>query len=268
MATAAALVLLVAAATGAGAGEPEAVVAPGGVVRWNGRDLLSCSLGGRAWEPLDGACWYAVDLGRTGTLELVRRARGGRQSLHLRIGAYPYATQRLEVEDRYVEPPPAEQARIAREAARVAALWSLETPRRFTLPLAAPLAPLPEEARFGARRIFNGQPRNPHSGADFAAAPGTPVVAVADGRVELADEQYFAGRAVYIDHGDGLISMTFHLSEIFVRPGEQVHRGQTIGLSGATGRVTGPHLHFGLRWHGARVDPALLLGRATPLALD
>lgn len=243
------------------------IVPPGGVVRWGGADLVSCSLGGRTWAPLDGACWYAIDLDRAGTLELARRSRAGVATRRVRVGAYPYPIQRLEVEEKYVEPPPAERARIAREAARVAALWALETPRRFALPLAPPLAPLPGSSRFGARRVFNGQPRSPHSGADYAAAPGTPVRAVADGRVALAEEQYFAGRAVYIDHGDGLLSMAFHLSEILVGPGEEVRRGQEIGRSGATGRVTGPHLHFGVRWHGARVDPALLLGAAPPVEL-
>jgi murein DD-endopeptidase MepM/ murein hydrolase activator NlpD len=262
------LVALIAApAVAAGPAGPSAIVAPGGVVRWSGPDLVSCSLEQRTWAPLDGACWYAIDLARSGSLELVRRSRAGLAARRVRVGAYPYPTQRLEVEEKYVAPPPEERARIAREAGRVAALWPLETPRRFTLPLAAPLAPLPEPARFGARRVFNGQPRSPHSGADFAAAPGTLVRAVADGRVALAEEQYFAGRAVYVDHGDGLISMSFHLSEALVRPGEEVRRGQPIGRTGATGRVTGPHFHFGLRWHGARVDPALLLGAAAPVEI-
>ena len=259
--------LLAAAASPVRAAETAATVAPGGVVRWAGAELVSCSLGGRTWAPLDGACWYAVDLGRTGSLELVRRSSAGRAARRVRVAAYPYPTQRLEVEEKYVEPPPGERERIAREARRVAALWALETPRRFALPLAAPLDPLPEATRFGARRIFNGRPRNPHSGADFAAAPGAPVRAAADGRVVLAEEQYFAGRAVYLDHGDGLVSMSFHLSEILVRPGDEVRRGQEIGRTGASGRVTGPHLHFGVRWHGARVDPALLLGAAAPVDL-
>jgi len=90
---------------------------------------------------------------------------------------------------------------------------------------------------------------------------GTVVRAVADGRVALSEDQYFAGNAVYVDHGDGLVSMSFHLSERLVADGDEVVRGQPIGKVGATGRVTGPHLHFGLRWRGARVDPDRLLGR-------
>ncbi len=107
--------------------------------------------------------------------------------------------------------------------------------------------------------MFNGQPRSPHGGADFKAKPGTLVRAAADGRVVVAEDQYFPGRAVFIDHGDGLISMSFHFSEILVKEGDEVKRGDPIGRVGATGRVTGPHLHFALRWHGARVDPAILL---------
>jgi len=136
---------------------------------------------------------------------------------------------------------------------------ALVTPRRFALPLAPPLAELPAASRFGSRRVFNGQPRNPHSGADFAAKTGEPVRAVADGVVALAGNEFFAGNAVFLDHGDGLISMSFHLSEILVKEGDKVIRGQLLGKVGATGRVTGPHLHFGLRWHGARVDPLELL---------
>jgi len=259
-----ALLFAVAAATGVAAAtrSAEVVVAPGTVIRWPGPALLECELAGRRWAPLDGACLYPVDLGAAGELELVRRSTGGVASRRVRVGAYPYPEQRLEVEDRYVAPSAAELERIEREKKRIGRLWSLESERRFALPLAAPLAVLPDASRFGARRIFNGLPRSPHSGADFAATTGTPVFAVADGRVVLAEEHFFAGNSVFVDHGDGLISMSFHLSEIAVVEGDEVRRGQRIGAVGATGRVTGPHLHFAVRWHGARVDPALLLGGA------
>jgi murein DD-endopeptidase MepM/ murein hydrolase activator NlpD len=240
---------------------------PGSVVRWPGPELVSCAMDGREWAPLDGACWYPLDLGRSGAVELVRRSAGGVASRRVPIAAYPWPTQRLEVEERYVAPSAAELERIAREKERVGRLWSLSTPRRFALPLAAPLDALPSAARFGARRIFNGRPRSPHSGADFAAAPGTPVRSAADGRVVLAEEHFFAGRAVFVDHGDGLISMSFHLERIQVAAGDEVRRGQVLGTVGATGRVTGPHLHFALRWRGARVDPEILLGRGAPFEI-
>lgn len=242
-----------------------ATVVPGSVVRWPGVELASCEMKGRRWQPLADACWYPIDLELQGSVELVRRSSAGVASRTVAIGPYPYPTQELTVEEKYVAPPKAELARIERERQRVGALFALETPRRFSLPLGAPLDPLPAGGRFGARRVFNAQPRSPHSGADFRASPGTVVRAVADGRVALAEEHYFAGRAVYLDHGDGLLSMSFHLSEILVRTGDEVRRGQEIGRVGATGRVTGPHLHFGLRWHGARVDPALLIGEVAPV---
>lgn len=146
------------------------------------------------------------------------------------------------------------------EQARVGALWRVPAgPARFGLPLAPPLASLPAGGRFGSRRIFNGQPRSPHTGADYAAAEGTPVLAAAAGKVVLAADLFFSGGSVFIDHGGGLVTMYFHLSAIEVREGEEVAQGQPVGRVGATGRATGPHLHFGLRWHGARVDPAGLL---------
>ncbi|HVS16088.1 MAG TPA: M23 family metallopeptidase, partial [Thermoanaerobaculia bacterium] len=89
---------------------------------------------------------------------------------------------------------------------------------------------------------------------------GTPVLAAGDGVVALADELFFSGNSIFLDHGDGLVTMYFHLHEVFVAPGESVTRGAVIGTVGSTGRSTGPHLHFGARWRGARVDPALLLG--------
>jgi len=112
---------------------------------------------------------------------------------------------------------------------------------------------------FGRMRMINGQPRNPHNGEDIAAEAGTPVVASNDGVVRLTVEHYFSGKGVYLDHGLGLYSMYFHLSELLVREGEQVTRGQIIGRVGASGRVTGPHLHWGIRLNGARVDPYSLV---------
>lgn len=249
------------------AADPAPAVPPGGVVRWAGADLVGCRLGERSWTPLDGACWYAVDLGASGELELERRSRRGVETRAVRVADYPYPTQELQVEEKFVAPSAEELARIEREQRAIDAVLALATRRRFELPLAPPLAALPAASRFGARRVFNGQARNPHSGADFAAKPGDPVYAAADGVVALAGEQFFAGNAVFVDHGDGLISMSFHLSEILVRAGDPVKRGQLLGRVGATGRVTGPHLHFGLRWHGARVDPGALLAGKPALEL-
>lgn len=235
-------------------------VRPGTVVRWPGDDLESCALGERHWSPRSGACWYPIDLLATGAVEVVRERDGRRETRRLEVGDYPYDVQRLTIaDDSQVHLSAADLARVERESARIGALWTLDGAPRFELPLAAPLASMPPGGRFGARRIINGEPRSPHTGSDFAADRGTPVLAVAAGRVALAEEYFFSGNSVFLDHGDGLISMYFHLSEIDVEPGQEVERGQRLGLVGSTGRATGPHLHFGLRWHGARIDPALLM---------
>ncbi|MDE2978565.1 MAG: M23 family metallopeptidase [Acidobacteriota bacterium] len=125
---------------------------------------------------------------------------------------------------------------------------------------------MPAGGRFGAKRIINGEPRSPHTGADYAVPQGTPVLAVEDAVVALAGEFFFSGNAVFLDHGNGLISMYFHLHEVFVEQGDEVPRGRLIGTVGSTGRSTGPHLHFGIRWQGARVDPALWLGEPASIA--
>lgn len=122
---------------------------------------------------------------------------------------------------------------------------------------------------FGRKRLINGQPRSPHSGEDISAPAGTEVLAMNEGIVLATVDHFFSGKGVFIDHGLGLLSMYFHLSEILVDEGQTVRRGQPIGRVGATGRATGPHLHWGVRLNGARVDPyalvALPLDGASPL---
>lgn len=111
---------------------------------------------------------------------------------------------------------------------------------------------------YGAQRILNGKPKNPHRGLDFRSPMGNPVKCVAAGRVILVGDHYYAGNSVYVDHGNGVVSMYFHLSEPMVKEGDEVKRGQTVGLTGMTGRATGPHLHFSLSVLGELVDPAPL----------
>jgi murein DD-endopeptidase MepM/ murein hydrolase activator NlpD len=244
---------------------PELSVRPGSVARWSGDGIERCGMDGSEWPALAGSCWFAVDLlAEPGMVTVSRWRNGERERALLRVSAYPYPEQRIELkDDRTVHLSTQDQARVAKESTQIADLWWRRGEARFTLPLAAPLSKLPPGGRFGSRRIFNGEPRSPHSGADYAAAAGTPVLAVADGTVVLAQDFFFSGNSVFLDHGDGLISMYFHLSAIDVAPGTTVRRGQTLGKVGATGRATGPHLHFGLRWRGARIDPALLLGAPT-----
>jgi murein DD-endopeptidase MepM/ murein hydrolase activator NlpD len=246
---------------------PVAQVSPGSILRWPGEGIESCATGRRTWAPLDGACFYAIDLLHgEGTIDLSRSRGGRRESLTIRVGAYPYPVQKLTLPKEKVDLSAEDLARVRRESAEIARLWGRAGVRRFTLPLNPPLDPLPEGGRFGSRRIINGQPRSPHSGADYSAAAGEPVLAAGDGVVALVGDHFFAGRSVFVDHGDGLISMYFHLSRADVKEGDSVRRGQPIGAVGSSGRATGPHLHFGVRWHRARVDPALLL--ADPAGLS
>jgi murein DD-endopeptidase MepM/ murein hydrolase activator NlpD len=128
------------------------------------------------------------------------------------------------------------------------------------LPLGSPANPLPKPKTFGWDRIFNGKPAaQPHMGADYALPTGTPVFTVADGTVVIAEDLFYPGNAIFIDHGDGLVTMYFHLSEIQVQAGQEVRKGDKVGLVGSTGRATGPYLYFGIRWHKARIDPQFLL---------
>ena len=238
-------------------------VRPGGIVRWSAPGTETCDLEGRRWRPIAGTCYFPIDLLQAqGPLELARVRGGTRQTRRVVVAAYPYPVQRIEIpEDRMVHLSPEDLARVLREQERLEPLWAREgEERRFSLPLAAPLASDSKGRRFGSRRFINGEPRNPHTGLDYAAPRGEPVRAVADGVVALQDDFFFGGRSVFIDHGDGLISMYMHLSRVDVAAGQTVERAQTIGAVGSTGRATGPHLHFGLRWHGARIDPGLLLG--------
>ena len=248
-------------------GLPEVEAAPGTIVRWAGEGTDECAMDGRRWPALDGACWFAVDLLREDSvIEVSRWRREGEERARIRIGDYPYPVQYITLEDESrVTLSNENLARVRREQQRVGALWSSEGPARFSLPLSSPLRDRGSSGRFGSRRFFNQQPRSPHTGADYSAAAGEPVLSVADGRVVLADDLFFSGISAFIDHGDGLVSIYFHFSEILVEAGEEVSRGQQIGRVGQTGRATGPHLHFGVRWRGARIDPELLLDE--PLAV-
>ena len=179
------------------------------------------------------------------------------------VTARAFAVRRLQVAGRFVDPSAAELDRIRVEADRLAAIFATVTiPDQLDLFV----RPVPGVAgsNFGTRSIFNGEERAPHAGVDFRGAVGTPVAAPAGGRVVLAEDLFFTGQTVVIDHGLGLYSLLAHLSRIDVMPGHAVARGQRIGLLGATGRVTGPHLHWTVRLGEARVDPLRLLALLAP----
>ncbi len=184
--------------------------------------------------------------------------------LELRITDGEFPVQRLDVAPMYVDPSPADAARSQREMAELRGIFSSVTrERRWQRRFETPLPGYEASGSFGKRRVFNDKPRSPHSGEDFSAPRGTPVRAPARGRVVLAKGLFFLGNTVILDHGFGLFSFFGHLSAIEVEPGTLVEEGALLGKVGATGRVTGPHLHWGVRLGDARVDPMdlLALGR-------
>lgn len=176
----------------------------------------------------------------------------------LEIAAKAFSTRELTVEPRFVEPPPDEQERLTREAVRLNALYRTVTPRSPLGPMREPLAS-DVTGVFGSRSVFNGQPRNPHAGVDFRGDVGTPIGAPAAGTVVMAEDLYFTGQTVVIDHGGAMYSILAHMSAIEAHVGHEVQPGDIVGAVGATGRVTGPHLHWSIRLLGARVDPLSVL---------
>jgi murein DD-endopeptidase MepM/ murein hydrolase activator NlpD len=165
---------------------------------------------------------------------------------------------------RQVSPEKRDMVRIRREQQRIRkalANWDRQRPDslRFLTPIDGPVS-----SPFGLRRFFNEQPRKPHSGLDLAAAEGAPIRAPAGGRISDTGDFFFNGNTVFVDHGQGLVTMYCHLSRIDVKPGQQVQAGEIIGAVGQTGRVTGPHLHWSVSLNDARVDPMLFLDQPPP----
>ena len=178
----------------------------------------------------------------------------------LTVRAGRFATEKLTVEKQFVEPNEQQATRAVAEQQKLRQLFDHVTPEKlwhgdFQFPLKGVTA----GTNFGKRRILNGQSRSPHTGADFPAVTGTPVYATQSGRVVLAEELYFSGNTVIIDHGLGVYSLYGHLSEFAVAAGDDVKVGAVIGKVGATGRVTGPHLHWGVTVNKARVNPVQLV---------
>lgn len=245
------------------AAEPTVRVAQGDVAQWSAPGTESCGMDGRIWQAIEETCFFPVDMAREpGHVEIARWRDGGPiETGWLIVEEKEFALQSIDFpDDSYVNLSEEDLARHYREQAVIKPLFRRRSGEpRFTLPLAKPTEPLPEAKGFGVQREFNGEPKNRHTGADYAIPLGTPVRAPADGKVVIVGEHFFGGNSVYIYHGDGLVTMFLHLSEFSVEEGQEVQRGDEIAKVGSTGRSTGPHLHLGVRWNGARVDPQLLL---------
>lgn len=271
------LVITIAIPTAALASIPRASSVPGGIAVVPLGPAQAEAKPPQAWlgtQPVlvtsENDQWYAVvglALGKAPGLYSLRVESAGESKTHdFKIEPKNYPEQRISIKDNgKVQLSVADDARARREIAAIKALkrhWraTSDTDPGFILPAAGRLG-----GRFGLRRYFNDQARSPHSGLDVVVPGGTPVMASSHGEVLAVDDYFFNGKTVFLDHGNGLITLYCHLDRIDVRPGEPVSKGQTLGLSGQTGRATGPHLHWSVVLNGEMVDPELFIaeGRST-----
>ncbi|MDE0662208.1 MAG: M23 family metallopeptidase [Gammaproteobacteria bacterium] len=204
-----------------------------------------------------------------GRHHVVVRTTNGEETIDFEVVAKAYPEQRLTIPDtRKVNPLPEDMERIARESKLQRAAYARRTPvRADLLPFKQPVQGI-YSSPFGLRRFLNDQPRSPHSGLDIAAATGTPIAAPAPATVALTGDFFFSGNVVLLDHGGGLVTMYGHLDRIDVEEGQDLDRDDVIGTVGATGRVTGPHLHWTISIQGDRVDPIILMEAFDELAAE
>jgi murein DD-endopeptidase MepM/ murein hydrolase activator NlpD len=236
-------------------------------VRIFDRDVAVDRLDALRWRALVGIDLDVAPRTYTATVDATIGSRREEATHALVVRPKHFPTRALKVDPAFVTPPAAMEARIVSEAAELEELWRHSSATRlWTMPFVRPV-PAQANSAFGSRSVFNGVVRSPHGGADFPSATGTSIAAPNAGRIVLAKELYFSGNTVVIDHGMGLFSTLAHLSAFAVHEGDTVTVGQRVGSVGATGRVTGPHLHWAIRLDGARVDPLAvlaLLGRQAP----
>ncbi|GMQ54357.1 M23 family metallopeptidase [Halopseudomonas aestusnigri] len=235
---------------------PEQAEAPRAT--FQGKPLLTIREDGQRWIAIVGL-GLDVPAGQQ-QIDLA----GGRQ-LAFNVGSREYAQQHITLKNRsQVNPDPAQLARIERELKEQTDAYAHFSPRQPSNLLFDRPVPGRQSSPFGVRRFFNGEERNPHSGLDFAASTGTPIKAPAAGQVILVGDYFFNGKTVFVDHGQGLISMFCHLSAVDVTVGQEIPRGGVLGKVGSTGRATGPHLHWNVSLNGNRIDPAIFIGTYQP----
>jgi murein DD-endopeptidase MepM/ murein hydrolase activator NlpD len=229
--------------------------------KWMGHDVsFFRGRDGHEWYGLAGVDVEAVP--GTYPLDVVATMPDGevvRLAEDVRVGPSNYKTVSLRVPDRFVKPGAAalRQIEADKEAKKIAFSHQIPAPE-WSGDFLAPAGSAVSDS-FGTRRVFNGQLASIHRGLDFRVKSGSPVLAANSGEVVLARDMFYEGNCVIIDHGEGFMTLYMHLSRFKVAEGQKVTKGQEIGLSGATGRATGPHLHMGVRWEGAYIDPASLL---------
>jgi hypothetical protein len=265
------VLVLASAVSGAALAQERAVtVEQGGLARWSGAAAKECGFRGKRYPAVDAACYYPVDVrALPGNHEAALYDQDGKRhagTVKVTKRECPEVPLRIENEA-LVKLSQADEERHAKERAAVLEALAPE-PRApgFSLPLAAPAAKLGGEGEgFCEARILNEERRSRHTGRDYRIAKGTTVRAPADGVVALVGSHLLAGNAVVLDHGDGLVTMFFHLDDVTVKEGATVKRGDAIGKVGESGRTTGPHLHFGARWANARIDPQTLIGDVAKL---
>jgi murein DD-endopeptidase MepM/ murein hydrolase activator NlpD len=233
--------------------------------RWLGHDLAFDRTSGKPWFVLAGVSLETRPGSYPLKLDAVTAAgKPIRFQQNLRVRAAKYPTVQLTVSKQFTAPGPEQQEKIkADQDVKHEAFSHVSPEREWSGPFSPPVAAETSDV-FGTRRVFNGVTKSTHQGLDYRVPPSTPVAAVNRGTVILARPLYFEGDCVVIDHGQGLLSLYLHLSELKVKEGERVDRGALIGLSGATGRATGPHLHLAVRWQGVYLNPAVLLRLRLP----
>ncbi|MGC2138733.1 MAG: M23 family metallopeptidase [Candidatus Sulfotelmatobacter sp.] len=239
---------------------------------WLGHELsFSLDPASKTWFALAGVSLetgpgtYAIELsGDTVAGKIPTRKISFTRKFAVARGKYPKIEVKLNVESKFTEPSPEQQKQIEEGVVVKKEYLNRVTPEgewsgQFTVPAEAEISDV-----FGAERVFNGKTQSTHFGLDFRVPSGTPVAAMNDGTVLLARPLYFEGNFVVLDHGQGLLTLYLHLSEFKVKEGDHVKRGEIVGLSGGTGRATGPHLHVAVRWQGTYLDPAGLLRMRLP----
>lgn len=232
-------------------------------VTYQGRRVLVVKEEGKQWIAIVGIPLSV----KPGEQQAVVNDARGQRNLSFKVGAKEYVAQHITLKNpRQVDPNPDDMKRIEREMAEQSAAnrgyRAGVTPSNLLLD--RPVSGGRLSSPFGLRRFFNGQERNPHSGLDFAVPAGTPIKAPAAGVVVLVGDYFFNGKTVFLDHGQGFVSMFCHMSAIDVKVGDEVSRGGVVGKVGATGRATGPHLHWNVSLNDARVDPAIFIGAFKP----